>query len=288
MIPLIAIASLIFNAAPEVSYLATSTTEVNGLPMSNCQSLAINKRAEFVVADALNDRVVYFDTLGNYRFDFKLSEGQRNPFGIAVNSDDEIILSAMDSPALWVYDGDGRFLEQITLPENVLPGRLEIDSLDNIYVINRAGDGIIKLDKTGNLLARYETLQKPVKPSGLCFEPDGDLTMISFEGSAVIGFGSPGQVKYFRGEHGRRPEDFSHPTAALYDSHKILWVIDSFRHQIKRFDSDGKFIDTFGERGTGPGSFYFPVDLKMTSSGILGVLDKGSGRLQLFRVEYEK
>jgi tripartite motif-containing protein 71 len=288
MIPFIAIASLIFNAAPEVSYLATSTTEVNGLPMSNCQSLAINKRAEFVVADALNDRVVYFDTLGNYRFDFKLTEGQHNPFGIAVNSADEIILSAMDSPALWVYDGDGRFLEQITLPENVLPGRLEIDSLDNIYVVNRAGDGIVKLDKAGNLLSSYETQHKPVKPLGLCFEPDGGLTMISFEGSAVIGFGSPGKVKYFRGEHGRRPEDFSHPTAALFDSHNILWVIDSFRHQIKRFDSEGKFIDNFGERGTGPGNFYFPVDLKMTSSGILGILDKGSGRLQLFRVEYEK
>lgn len=284
----ITLALLSITVPPDVKYLASTPPLINGLPLSNCQALAIDQRSEFLVADALNDRVVYFDTLGNYLFDFKLSNDHHNPFGIAVNSSDEIILSAMDSPNLWVYDSGGRFLEQLPLPDSVFPGRLETDSSDNIYVIDRAGDGILQLDKSGNITARYESHHKPIKPSGLCFESDGDLMLISFEGSAMIGFGSPGQVKYFRGEHGRRPEDFSHPTAALVDPSGMLWVVDSFRHHIKRFESDGKFIDLIGERGSAPGNFYFPVDFKMTSSGILGVLEKGSGRLQLFRVNYAK
>jgi len=282
------LSSLSIFSAPEISYLGSSPALINGLALANCQSLAINHRSEFVVADALNDRVVFFDTLGNYLYDFKLGDDQHNPFGIAVNSADEIILSAMDSPELWIYDGDGRYLDKLALPDSVLPGRVEIDSVDNIFIVNRAGTGILKLDKTGTVLDRYETHSKPIKPSGLCFKQNGDLLMISIEGSAIVGFGQPGQVKYYHGEHGRRPEDFSHPTAALVDSHGILWVIDSFRHHIKRFDRDGKFIDFIGERGLNAGNFYFPVDLKMTDSGILGVLEKGSGRLQLFRVNYAK
>ena len=288
MFPALAIAILALGATPKVTYLGSSPPLINGLPMSNCQALSLDKRGEFIVADALNDRIVFLDTLGNYRFDFKLTDNQHNPFGVAINSADELIIGSMDLPELWIYGNDGRFLEEISLPDSVLPGRMIVDSLDNIYLVNRAGDGVLKLDKSGNLLARYETRQKPLKPSGLCFEPDGDLLMVSFEGSAFIGFGAPGQVKFFKGEHGRRLEDFSHPTAMIFDSHDILWVVDSFRHHIKLFDRNWKFIDTFGERGTGPGDFYFPVDLKMTPSGILGVLDKGSGRLQLFRVNYEK
>jgi DNA-binding beta-propeller fold protein YncE len=284
----IALALLGITAPPGVTYLGSTPPLINGLPLSGCQALAIEHRSEFVIADALNDRVVYFDTLGNYLFDFKLNDNNRNPFGIAVNSADEIILSAMDSPALWIYDNTGRFLEQIDLPAGVFPGRLEVDSSGNIYVIDRAGNGVLQLDKSGNILARYESHHQPCKPSGFCFDKEGDLLLISAEGSAIIGFGSPGQVKYFRGEHGRRPEDFSRPTSAIVDRTGTLWVIDSFRHHIKRFESDGKFIDFIGTSGQGSGDFYFPVDLKMTSSGILGVLEKGSGRLQFFRVNYAK
>jgi sugar lactone lactonase YvrE len=273
---------------PDIEFIAAAGDNINGLALGNPQGLAVNPiREEFLVADALNDRVVIFDTLGRPEFAFDLGPGRHNPFGVAVNSRDEIVISAMDSPRLWKFDNAGHFIDEITLPAGVLPGRLMVGGDDEILVVNRAGKEIIAINEQGGVTRSYTSNDYGCKPSGVC-SFDGELLLISSEGVVATAFGADGVISRSFGEHGRRLQDFSHPTSAIADGEMRLWVVDAFRHHIKRFERNGSFIDVIGKRGTGPGEFFFPVDLKLTPSGRLAVLEKGPGRLQIFRLKYEK
>jgi hypothetical protein len=275
----------IILAAPRIEFVGVSTELVNGIPLADPQGLAVNSlREEFLVTDALNDRIVIFDSTAAAVFDFSLGEGRNNPFGIAVNSREEILVGSMDTPEVWIFDYSGRYLDTITLPNGVFPGRILCDSTDALYVIDRAGKGIYETDNTGQFVERYASADSNYKPVSLCSDSKGDMILISAGGNVVTGFAPDGKILYKFGEHGRKLEDFSHPAGSLVDDAGDLWVVDSFRHHIKRFGPDHKFIDIIGQRGTAKGEFYFPVDLKVTPLCKLGVLEKGSGRLQVFRM----
>jgi DNA-binding beta-propeller fold protein YncE len=277
----------IISVIPKAQFGVIADQTISGIPLQNPQGLAVNDvREEFLVADAANDRIVIFDSTGAVVFTFGLGEDRHNPFGIAVDSHDKIIVSAMDQPVLWVYDYNGRFLNMIELPADVAPGRLTFDSQNNLLVVNRAGKGILILDSTGVVIGQFESKNNPCKPSGIAIDKER-IILISSEGSVMTVFGNDGKIISSQGEHGRRPEDFSRPSAIAIDTHGGYWVIDSFRHHIKRYDSNKKFIDIFGQRGTAPGEFYFPIDIKISSRGRMAVLEKGSGRLQIFRLDYE-
>jgi DNA-binding beta-propeller fold protein YncE len=269
--------------------VASAGGNIDGRDLNNPQCMAANPaQEEFLVADALNDRIVIFDTLGTMLHLFPLGGHRRNPFGIAVNKKDEILVGAMDRPELWLFDYSGEYLRSIELPDSVLPGRLHFLSDDTILVVDRAGTGVLLIDDAGNALGSLVSDIPGCKPSAVFFDKDGNRAIVSYGGAAITGFDSDGKIIYSRGEHGRRPEDFSHPTAAVVDNAGWLWIIDSFRHHIKRFDPEGNFVDIFGQRGVSPGEFYFPVDIAMTSSGKLAVLNKGSGRLQIFKLSYDE
>jgi DNA-binding beta-propeller fold protein YncE len=248
----IALSAILASSA--IEYMAVTPEIIDGLPMNNPQGLAVNPRTEeFLVADALNDRILIFDTTGSPVFDFPLGDDRHTPFGIAVDSAGEIIVGAMDESVLWVYDYNGGFIDEISLPEGVLPGRLISVSKDEILLIDRAGKEILMIDQDGKFLSRYESTGTQYKPSGICRDKAGELLLISSSGNVVNSVDPTNKIRSLFGEHGRRPEDFSFPTAIAADDAGGLWVVDSFRHELKHFDSTRKFIGTFGTRGGGQG-----------------------------------
>jgi sugar lactone lactonase YvrE len=52
-----------------------------------------------------------------------------------------------------------------------------------------------------------------------------------------------------------------------------------------KFSKDGKFIKTWGKRGSAPGEFDTPHSLAMDSRGRLFVADRGNSRIQIFDQE---
>jgi DNA-binding beta-propeller fold protein YncE len=280
--------SITGSLLPKVEFLSVADQTIGGLALGNPQCLAINSnREEFLVADAANDRVVIFDSTGTVAFSFALGDGRHNPFGIVVNGREEIIVGAMDISELWIYDYTGEYQNTIALPNDVYPGRLVCDAEDRIIIANRAGNDIVILDSDGSVAMRF-IATGPCKPSGIAFDKDGNLTLVSSEGTVMTGFNHDGKIIFSTGEHGRKLEDFSHPAGLAVDDAGGIWVVDTFRHHIKRFGADRKFVDIFGTRGGGNGEFYFPADIKISPKGRLAVLEKGSGRIQIFKLDYAK
>ena len=61
-----------------------------------------------------------------------------------------------------------------------------------------------------------------------------------------------------------------------------IFICDNNYHRIQIFDSEGKFISTFGTNGNGDGQFNNPSGITVNSEGNILVCDKNNHRIQVF------
>ena len=52
---------------------------------------------------------------------------------------------------------------------------------------------------------------------------------------------------------------FHIPSDIAIDDQGNIYILDAGNHRIQKFGADGKYITTIGNRGQGPGEFYFPL-----------------------------
>ena len=62
---------------------------------------------------------------------------------------------------------------------------------------------------------------------------------------------------------------FHMPSDIIIDSKGFIYILDSGNHRIQKFDSDGKYITTIGNKGQGPGEFYYPLSIDIDPKGYL-------------------
>ena len=82
------------------------------------------------------------------------------------------------------------------------------------------------------------------------------------------------------------PEDlfFERPTSVVCDQDENIYVLDSDANNIKKFDSNGRFIKTIGREGQGPGEFNRPYYLTYSKDRLV-VWDLMNRRLCAFTPE---
>ena len=59
-----------------------------------------------------------------------------------------------------------------------------------------------------------------------------------------------------------------------------VFVADFYNHRIQKFAPDGTFLTSFGERGSGPGQFEYPIAVDVTADGMVFVVDYANNRVQ--------
>jgi DNA-binding beta-propeller fold protein YncE len=78
---------------------------------------------------------------------------------------------------------------------------------------------------------------------------------------------------------------FERPTGLAYDhAQERLYVADTHAHVVRKYDRDGQFIGSLGERGDADGQFNFPTHLDIRN-GRLFVNDTLNFRVQIFDLE---
>jgi sugar lactone lactonase YvrE len=76
---------------------------------------------------------------------------------------------------------------------------------------------------------------------------------------------------------------FHIPSDIARDDQGNIYILDGGNHRIQKFDAEGNFLATIGNRGQGPGEFYLPLSLDIDSKGYLYVSDPQNQRVQILK-----
>ena len=88
---------------------------------------------------------------------------------------------------------------------------------------------------------------------------------------------------------GDGPDTFNQPSDVVVGANGDIFVADGHdsnsNARIVKFAKDGKFIKTWGKRGSAPGDFDTPHTIAIDSRGRLFVGDRANNRIQIFDQE---
>jgi DNA-binding beta-propeller fold protein YncE len=78
-------------------------------------------------------------------------------------------------------------------------------------------------------------------------------------------------------------DQFNRPTDVAWDKQGNIFVADGYGNsRIAKFDRNGRFVKSWGSRGTAPGQFNTPHTIATDAQGNVYVGDRGNRRIQVF------
>jgi 6-bladed beta-propeller len=165
------------------------------------------------------------------------------------------------------YDPNGKYLREIGqgLYGFVFAHVVRVDPQDNIWAVDEGSNMVIKFDPQGRVLMtlgrKPEAINVPASEAG--GEGAG-------RGAAANGAGSPG-------------DSFNRPSDVAWDAAGNIYVADGYGNsRVAKFDKNGKYIKSWGERGTGPGQFNVVHSIAIDAKDNVYVADRENRRIQVF------
>ena len=182
---------------------------------------------------------------------------------------------------------------------------LDVDRSGNVWVFERCGANacdesplppVIQFDPTGKFVRSFGA-GLFVFPHGIHVDREGNVWVADAsnpkttggKGHVVVKFNREGKVLLTLGKPGvagDSTESFNRPSAVITAPNGDIFVSDGHggdsNARIVKFAKDGKFIKTWGAKGSGPGEFGELHGIALDSSGRVFVADRGNNRIQIF------
>ncbi|WP_349569876.1 NHL repeat-containing protein [Azotobacter salinestris] len=193
-----------------------------------------------------------------------------------------------------VIDLKSIFSKDIDFPKGYDPTRIDpgpqlMTSDGNMLVIDVAQGAFLYADRQFNILKPPVMLEKSSsgyhrKPVSAELSLDGKFVYFVDPWSyQVVKADLEGHQLLAWGKSGPGPEEFLFPFGITVDDDGSVYVSDTGKHVIKKFNSDGKFILEFGSYGVKEGQFYKPKGISFDADKKrLYVMDFGNHRAQVF------
>lgn len=177
-----------------------------------------------------------------------------------------------------------------------------VDRKGNIWVAERCGANscagsklapILEFGPSGKLLTSFGAGMF-IFPHGITAGRDGNIWVTDGDGKdgkghQVFKFSPTGKVLMTLGKAGvagNSEDTFNKPSAVAIATNGDIFVADGHggesNARIVKFSKDGKFIMTWGKKGSAPGELNIPHALAFDSKGRLFVADRGNNRIQIF------
>ena len=179
---------------------------------------------------------------------------------------------------LFQFDKTGKFIREIGQDSYgfLVAQQVRIDPQDNIWVVDQMSSMVIKFDPNGQvalLLGRKSESERLPQAAG----PPGR------------GPGAPGAAPVGRGGRGGLPgagqqsDVFQRPTDVAWDAAGNIYVADGYGNsRVAKFDKNGKFVKSWGSRGSENGQFNVAHGIVIDAQGNVYVADTGNKRIQVF------
>jgi len=174
------------------------------------------------------------------------------------------------------FDKSGKFVREIGQDSYgfLVAQQVRIDPQDNIWVVDQMSSMVIKFDPNGQiqlLLGRKSESERlpTAAPGRGAGAPEGPPGGRGGRGG-LPGAGAPQDV-------------FQRPTDVAWDATGNIYVADGFGNsRIAKFDKTGKFVKSWGSRGSENGQFNIAHGIVVDVQGNVYVADSGNKRIQVF------
>ena len=171
---------------------------------------------------------------------------------------------------LFQFDRNGRFVREIGKDGYgfMFANQVGVDPQDNVWVVDQMTNMVIKFDPQGRLAMllgrKAESINIPARPAAAGGGEGG--------GGAA---GAPGA--------GRAQDIFDRPTDVAWDAQGNIFVADGQGNaRVAKFDKDGKFVKSWGQKGSGQGQFDNVRSIAVNAQGDVYVADGNNHRIQIF------
>ncbi len=170
---------------------------------------------------------------------------------------------------LFEFDKTGKFVREIgqNTYAMLVAQQVRVDPQDNVWMVDQMSSMVIKFDPNG----QYQLL--------LGRKSESERVPAPVPGAAPAGRGRgrglPGA--------GQQSDVFQRPTDVAWDAAGDIYVADGFGNdRVAKFDKHGKFIKSWGSRGSEQGQFNTVHGIAIDTQGNVYVADTGNKRIQVF------
>ena len=191
---------------------------------------------------------------------------------------------------LFEFAANGKFVREIGTGVYgfLFAQTVRVDPQDNIWVVDRGSNMVIKFSPDGRVAL---TLSR--KPESVVLSSAGPGAARGGGAGAGREGAGPAPGRAAGGGDGRGgggapgagiPGDsFNRPTDVAWDPAGNIFVSDGYGNaRIAKFDKGGKFLKSWGSKGTEAGQFDTPHSLAVDAQGNVYVADLGNKRIQVF------
>jgi DNA-binding beta-propeller fold protein YncE len=259
--------------------------------------LAIDQFGIIYVADRNNQRIQTFSHHGIFLQTFNL---EAPPSDIAIDTEGNILALIPDTLQIMKINPQNQKRELVyqtgQRPDFLSSGSgIAVDMRGDIYITERSGDSIKKIDTKGNLLVAFgsegEGRGQFDDPGGMTTDRQGFIYIADSDNHRVQVFHVTGSQKSARPIQTQSPPIIEFDallkaekaiTDLFYVPTKGLYVLSQKHDHILRLDSPNQ---VYGRKGGKPGEFEDPMALAASSSGELAIADTGNDRVQLLDPE---
>jgi DNA-binding beta-propeller fold protein YncE len=230
------------------------------------------------------------------------------PSGFCFSSEGHLLLADDFNHRIQVYDTQNNLLHCFG-SKGKEPGQFQypkgiaVDLDGNIYVADCWNHRIQKFDSKGTHLLSIGTCGDSKgelnEPYDILIEPSGNLIVVERYNHRIQFFDPQGVSLGWVGDRGTVLEEqlaelqetpqnllapplFELPTSIAKDRLGNYFITDSGNHRVHKFNSQWQGIMSFGEKGSFPGQFEYPLCITVASNDLLYVADLNNERVQVF------
>ena len=180
------------------------------------------------------------------------------------------------------------------------PGNVTFDKQGNLWVLNRGPVPVTAFDPSGKMIKSFGgDGMFGNRPHALRVDPDGNIWVMDGSTHIVVKMDQNGKVLLTLGTKGKAgawdeaagTQLLNQPNEVAFGRNGDFFIAQGHTPgamgdpRVLKFDKTGKFIKSWGGKGTAPGKFEVAHGIVTSPKGELWVTDRENQRIQIFDQE---